>query len=50
MVSRITLNILFNKNLNIENAFTLTQAKFRGGERNENDLPGVPALTRFFTN
>ena len=22
---------------NIENAFTLTQAKFRGGDRNEND-------------
>ena len=23
---------------------TLTQAKFRGGDRNENDLPGVPAF------
>ena len=34
----------FMENLNIENAFTLTQAKFRGGDRNENDLPGVPAF------
>ena len=40
----------FMENLNIENAFTLTQAKFRGGDRNENDLPGVPAFCRFFTN
>ncbi len=34
----------FLKNLNIENNFALTQAKFRGGDRNENDLPGVPAF------
>ncbi len=34
----------FSENLNIENNFTLTQAKFRGGERNNNDLPGIPAF------
>ena len=34
----------FLDNLNIENDFTLTQSKFRGGNRNGNDLPGVPAF------
>ena len=39
-----TFKYSFMENLNIENAFTLTQAKFRGGDRKENDLPGVPAF------
>ena len=30
--------------LDIQNSIALTQAKFRGGERNGNDLPGVPEL------
>ena len=36
----------FFENLNIENDFTIAQAKFRGGERNGNDLPGVPAFVK----
>ena len=38
----------FLENLNVENDFTLTQAKFRGGERNGNDLPGIPAFVNSF--
>ena len=32
----------------MENSFTLTQSKFRGGDRNGNDLPGVPAYVDSF--
>ena len=38
----------FLNDFNVENDFTLTQAKFRGGERNGNDLPGVPAFVNSF--
>ena len=38
----------FSKKVSLENNFTLTQAKFRGGDRNGNDLPGVPAYVDSF--
>ena len=47
----ITLNIQTNRKVNLENSFTLTQAKLREGPNyNGNDLPGVTKLMRFFTN
>ena len=38
----------FSKQVSLENSFTLTQSKFRGGDRNGNDLPGVPAYVDSF--
>ena len=38
----------FSKKVSLENNFTLTQAKFRGGDRNGNGLPGVPAYVDSF--
>ena len=38
----------FSKKVSLENSFTLTQAEFRGGDRNGNDLPGVPAYVDSF--
>ncbi len=38
----------FTKRISVENSFTITQAEFRGGDRNGNDLPGVPAYVDSF--
>ncbi len=38
----------FTNRISVENSFTITQAEFRGGDRNGNDLPGVPAYVDSF--